>query len=277
MKKAALDNKIDKYESVTKTIENIKTLPSNPKSVNFALVLTVAKLDETYKDLGLYLTESEKTISSSFLGTDKDPRYLQMLSMQSEAQSNLATVTSQLHASKALDESKTFLTDFEFELRIANIPVRDIVYNDPIGSVIALQLERIQTYDNDIRTQQQDMQARNNLLKQMNEVMSTIRAGRPTKTDDEKVIPQSVVATALALGIKMPDCATNGNACSQGDWDNTINNIKTAVDQNSSDSQFDTIRLKSMIDKRNQAFELISNLYSKQQQVMDALIRKFGS
>ena len=216
MKKAALDNKIDKYESVTKTIENIKTLPSNPKSVNFALVLTVAKLDETYKDLGLYLTESEKTISSSFLGTDKDPRYLQMLSMQSEAQSNLATVTSQLHASKALDESKTFLTDFEFELRIANIPVRDIVYNDPIGSVIALQLERIQTYDNDIRTQQQDMQARNNLLKQMNEVMSTIRAGRPTKTDDEKVIPQSVVATALALGIKMPDCATNGNACSQG-------------------------------------------------------------
>ena len=149
--------------------------------------------------------------------------------------------------------------------------------NDPAGFIMALQLERTQMLDRDIMGQQADMQARNELLRKLNDAMAETRSGRPPgKPEAPRHMDPTFAARLRDLGISLPRNVSEASFTQAG-WDNVINNIKTVIDQNNNDSQFDTIRLNSLLTKRNQAFELLSNIMSKQQQVMDNLIRKFGN
>lgn len=150
---------------------------------------------------------------------------------------------------------------------------------DPVGGIVALQLERTQILDKTIMSQQKDMEERNNLLKQLNTVLQDLRASRPPgKPETTKAFPPGLVKAAMDLGVKFPaEAETAGKVFTQAEWDNVLNNVKSVIDQNNNDSQIDTIRLNSMLTKRNQAFEMMSNIMTKQQQVMDNLIRKFGN
>jgi len=59
-------------------------------------------------------------------------------------------------------------------------------------------------------------------------------------------------------------------------WDQFIQNIKSFVDTNNNDSQLMMVRLQDIQQKRDNAFELVSNLIKKLGQVDEQIIQGMG-
>ena len=72
------------------------------------------------------------------------------------------------------------------------------------------------------------------------------------------------------LGVELERGATV--QISQTKWDDAIANIKTAVDTINNQSQMDMVRLQGLMDKRNQAFDMMTNTISKSGKSLDGVI-----
>ena len=62
------------------------------------------------------------------------------------------------------------------------------------------------------------------------------------------------------------------NKLDQGEFDAMINNLKSSIDTVNSQSQMDMVRLQGLMDKRNQAFDMLTNNLSKFSKSMDSVI-----
>lgn len=124
------------------------------------------------------------------------------------------------------------------------------------------------------------MQARNNLLKDLNSALATMRAERP---NDEKTVrsygtfidsqgkTRSVYEFLQANGIAIE---TNCNDVYgiQAEFDAAINNVRAAIDSANSEGQMAVISLQGLLDKLNQVTELTSNVLSKDEKANEAVI-----
>lgn len=150
-----------------------------------------------------------------------------------------------------------------------------------LGSIMTLILmERHDIYQNQIRSQIDDMQARNNLLKDMNNALAALRTNRPT---DEKAVrdygsfvdsqgkTQDVFDWMQANGISI-ETEKNDKKGVQSQFDAAINNLKAAIDSANSEGQMALIFLQGLLDKLNQVAELMSNLLSKDQKIKEVII-----
>jgi hypothetical protein len=145
--------------------------------------------------------------------------------------------------------------------------------------ILAIQVERGQILDNQIKDQMEEMQKRNATLRELNAAMSALRGARPdgkpdTKKDISNVTftgadgtPKNAVSYLQGLGVNV-----SGGDISQTKWDDNIANIKTAVDSINNQSQMDMVRLQGLMDKRNQAFDMMTNTISKSGKSLDGII-----
>lgn len=170
--------------------------------------------------------------------------------------------------------------------------------------MMMLQLDRTEQLDKQIQDQMNEISQRNNKLKAMNELLSAMRKAKSDGSNDNinvtidgktkplyskmesytdknwlgiKQTKQREVAAddswAKEYGIKWTDI--NGGASKKtrdGQWDTNIENLKGVIDGMNSDSQLSMIRLQSLIDKRNQAYEMASNTLQKVSQNLDKLV-----
>ncbi|WP_445222831.1 hypothetical protein ACKWRH_45620 (plasmid) [Bradyrhizobium sp. Pa8] len=186
-------------------------------------------------------------------------------------------------------------------LAVANVPAGGL----SLSSIMILVLmERHDIYLNQIRSEYDDMQVRNNLLKDMNKALATLRTNRPT---DEKTIKgygtfvdsqgytQDVFEWMQAHGIPMDtkeghkvkvtwgveggkfrlmltDTENAEKKGVQSQFDAAINNLKAAIDSANSEGQVALIHLQGGLDKLNQVTELMSNLLSKDQKIKELII-----
>ncbi|MGY4319178.1 hypothetical protein [Bradyrhizobium sp. JR3.5] len=150
-----------------------------------------------------------------------------------------------------------------------------------LGSIITLVLmERYAIYQNQIRSQIDDMQARNNLLKDMNKALAALRTNRPA---DEKAVrdygsfvdsqgkTQDVFEWMQANDISI-ETENSDKRGVQSQFDAAINNLKAAIDSANSEGQMALIFMQGLLDKLNQIAELMSNLLSKDQKIKDVII-----
>ncbi|MBB4383505.1 hypothetical protein [Bradyrhizobium sp. SBR1B] len=179
-----------------------------------------------------------------------------------------------------------------------------------LGSIMTLALmERHDIYQNQIRSQIDDMQARNNLLKDMNKALAVLRTNRPT---DEKAIKDygsfvdsqgttqdvfewmrqngiPIAATedqqkmrftwwdpsshmAGPIGPMLIATQNGGKRGVQSQFDAAISNLKAAIDSANSEGQMALIFLQGVLDKLNQVAELMSNLLSKDHKIKEVII-----
>jgi hypothetical protein len=143
--------------------------------------------------------------------------------------------------------------------------------------LMAIQIERANILDGQIRDQMEDMQNRNEWLRDANAALQALRAKRPnndtavadsrgefTNSKGEK----KMVATWLSEnGIKIPEGERK-----QAHFDTLISNLKGSIDTVNSQSQMDMVRLQGLMDKRNQAFDLITNSLSKFNKSLETVI-----
>lgn len=113
-----------------------------------------------------------------------------------------------------------------------------------------LQIDRTKVLDESIADQMDQIQERNKLLKNYTEELAGLRkqlAGLDREDDEDAY---------HSLEIQ-------------------IENLKGKIDALNSDSQLDMIRLQSLIDKRNQAFEMASNTLQRDQKTRDSITGNF--
>ncbi|MGY3614198.1 hypothetical protein [Bradyrhizobium sp. USDA 10063] len=169
-------------------------------------------------------------------------------------------------------------------------------------------MERHDIYQNQIRSEYDDMQARNNLLKDMNKALAALRANRPTdeKTAkdygtfvDSQGTTQDVFVWIHQKGIPIEgreerkkkvfgfdrqthkyglyepmstEAKKGGMRGVQSQFDAAINNLKASIDGANSEGQMALIYLQGLLDKLNQVAELMSNLLSKDQKIKEMII-----
>ncbi|RZN12518.1 hypothetical protein CWO89_42305 [Bradyrhizobium sp. Leo170] len=141
-------------------------------------------------------------------------------------------------------------------------------------------MERHDIYQNQIRSQIDDMQARNNLLKDMDEALAALRTNRPT---DEKTVKdygsfvdsqgktQDVFEWMQANGISI-ETENSDKRGVQSQFDAATSNLKAAIDSANSEGQMALIFLQGLLDKLNQVAELMSNLLSRDQKIKEVII-----
>lgn len=140
-------------------------------------------------------------------------------------------------------------------------------------------IERHDIYAMELQFENDSMKARNNLLKDMNGALATLRTNRPnddksTKSygtfTDWRGLPVHVIDWMRANGIAINDVGQASGV--QADFDAAINNVKAAIDSVNSEGQISMVHLQDLFGKSNQEFELMSNILSKDQKTSELII-----
>ena len=147
--------------------------------------------------------------------------------------------------------------------------------------ILAIQVERGQILDKQIKGQMEDMQKRNEWLRDANAALAAMRNNRPTTDSDGKPSygtftdangrKQDVATWARANGIDVPT-APDHHGIKQSQFDAAIQNMKSSIDTVNNQSQMDMVRLQGLMDKRNQAFDMMTNTLSKTGKSLDSVI-----
>ncbi|MBR1004306.1 hypothetical protein ABIF66_011826 [Bradyrhizobium japonicum] len=165
--------------------------------------------------------------------------------------------------------------------------------------MVLVLMERYGIYQDLIRSAYDDMQARNNLLKDMNKALSVLRTNRPTDEKAakdygtfvdsqgttqhvfewmrEKGIPIEATKTKQLnpIPIPSPDTQTGGKRGVQSQFDAAINNLKASIDGANSEGEMAMIYLQGLLGKHNDVAALMSNLLSRDQKIKEMIIGNF--
>ncbi|RTE88301.1 hypothetical protein D6B98_36565 [Bradyrhizobium sp. LVM 105] len=141
-------------------------------------------------------------------------------------------------------------------------------------------MERHDIYQNQLGSQLDDMQARNNLLKDMRDAMAALRTNRPP--DECKVRDygsfvdwqgktQDVFDWMQAHGISIEKEKGDKKGV-QSQFDAAINNLNGAIDSANSEGEMAMIYFQRLLDDVNRVAELMSNVVSKDEKTKGMIV-----
>jgi pimeloyl-CoA synthetase len=142
-----------------------------------------------------------------------------------------------------------------------------------LGDLIMLiQSERAELLESQLQDQVKQMQYINAKIKEANDWLAQARSLKEQATDKKcSEEPQAMRDWADANGINMSD-VNNDKLHTKSEWEGPIASIKAHIDGLNSSSQMEMIRLQSLMNKRNQAFEMMTNALNKISGSMDKVI-----
>lgn len=159
-----------------------------------------------------------------------------------------------------------------------NITVGDIKGLDLESAMMAIQSQRANLLENQLKTQIEGIQKRNSDIAALNALAGELRKFRSGGTDKEKwanlganaAEGKANYARVKAAGLSMPTGADEVNEPGTGIYDakqKTFDawneEIKGKIDSLSSNQQMDMLRMQSLTNKRNEAFDLMTNFIKK--------------
>jgi hypothetical protein len=164
--------------------------------------------------------------------------------------------------------------------------------------MMMLNLDRTENLDKQIALQLDDIQKRNDTIKQLTEFLSQARQSKSAGWDDGCAngsnsndghgkmtingVTKSIQGTggwAETLGITWTDVInarpSDKDKAAKWDavWDANIANIKSKIDTLNNDSQMDNIKLQNLLEKRGNAFEMASKVMDTNNQSVQATVR----
>lgn len=140
--------------------------------------------------------------------------------------------------------------------------------------------ERHDILETELRAENDSMQARNDLLKDLNGALAALRANRPNDEKNAKYYGAFMTSHGQWIdvyewmqknGIPL-ETINNDHIGLQSEFDTTINNVKAAIDSANSEGQMETIHFQDIYGKFNHEAELMSNCLSKDQKTSELII-----
>jgi len=140
-------------------------------------------------------------------------------------------------------------------------------------AIMAVQGERAKQMEQQLRDQIQAVQDRNEQIAKLNdaqsklsEVQADLQADAQTNqgiNDDQKEILKKAMEE-VGLNTKLPE--------NKGEIDALRSQLKSQIDAQSNSQQMDMLRLQSLSNKRNEAFDTMSNFIKKMQDSRSSVI-----
>ena len=141
-------------------------------------------------------------------------------------------------------------------------------------AMMAVQSQRANLLEGQLASQLDAVKARNSNISNFNEVLSSARsvlatfskdAGVDTKADMNTDIYKTLKDQAEKLGITDP-------ISSKQELEKFVENMKSKIDGESNSQQMDMLRLQSLSNKRNEAFDVMTNFIKKMQESRSSII-----
>ena len=154
---------------------------------------------------------------------------------------------------------------------IGNISGINLQSIDLETALQAVQSQRASLLEDQLKTQLNDVSARNNRISELNEALGNMRGLSGSLGDDANAKineedKDKYESIASKYGI---DTSTITN---KGELDKAIENVKSLIDGESNSQQMDMLRLQSLSNKRNEAFDLMTNFVKKMQENRSSII-----
>ena len=146
------------------------------------------------------------------------------------------------------------------------------------SAMMAIQSRRAQLLEEQLKTQLDAVQKRNDEIASLNALLTDLKKLRPAGTDKEKwgnlganaAEGKANYARVKAAGLAMPTGADEVNEpgtgiydAKQKTFDQWTEQLKGKIDAMSSSQQMDMLRMQSLTNKRNEAFDLMTNFIKK--------------
>lgn len=161
---------------------------------------------------------------------------------------------------------------------IGQVTVRDVKGLDLETAMMLVQSQRAELLESQLRTQLDAISARNSSIADLNTLLGDLKALRPGGTDPEKwgnlgasaAQGRANYARLKAAGVSFPAGADEVNEPGTGihdarqkTFDAWAEQIKGKIDSMNSSQQMDMLRMQSLTNKRNEAFDLMTNFIKK--------------
>jgi len=147
-------------------------------------------------------------------------------------------------------------------------------------AMMKVQSERAKLLEGQLKTQLDAVQQRNKDIAKLNELIGKLKSLRPAGTDPQKfgnlganqAEGRAVYQSLKDAGVTMPtgddlvdEPGTNIYDARQKTYDIWVEQLKGKVDSLNSSQQMDMLRMQSLTNKRNEAFDTMTNFIKKMQ------------
>lgn len=130
--------------------------------------------------------------------------------------------------------------------------------------IMSVQTERANLLESQLADQAKAIQDRNALIAQANDMLARAQQLKNQAAQNNNATDGGADMKAFfdQNGIKY-DTTGNDMINNKDEWDVAIQGLKNFTDKLNSNSQMDMIRLQSLMNKRDQAFEMMTNVLQK--------------
>ena len=182
---------------------------------------------------------------------------------------------------------------------VGSIGALDLSSMDLETALMMVQSQRVSLLDQSLNDQIKEVQARNELTASLNDMQAALnglKAALPSKdpkpgdrvadTPENRALAAKFASHSHALDRGTSPVGVSGaigedNAVSSSqisslptreDLEKMITSLKSEIDTNSNTQQMDMLRLQSMSNKRNEAFDVMTNFVKKMQDSRSSII-----
>lgn len=174
---------------------------------------------------------------------------------------------------------------------VANVAPIDLSSMDIETAMMMVQQQRVSLLDSQLKDQIAEVQARNTLVASLNNDLSTLNQFAGLFSSDAKPDDKISASTMVHVGGKemsLGDALTGLNHADAGalkigemlqdgqiskaELTESIVNAKSLIDTAANSQQMDMLRLQSMTNKRNEAFDVMTNFVKKMQDSRSSII-----
>ncbi|MDQ8033436.1 MAG: hypothetical protein REJ50_15595 [Bordetella sp.] len=182
---------------------------------------------------------------------------------------------------------------------VGNISSLDLSSMDIETALMMVQSQRVSLLDSQLNQQIQEVQNRNKLTASLNDMqaaLNSMKATLPSKdaapgdkvpdNADNRQLAANFATLSSALGMGTSPVGVNGTVDNEKGvsasqissmptregLEKMINSVKTQLDTASNSQQMDMLRLQSMSNKRNEAFDVMTNFVKKMQDSRSSII-----
>lgn len=134
-------------------------------------------------------------------------------------------------------------------------------------ALAAVQSQRAQLVDQQLAQQLKNVQARNDEIAKLNQLLSELNLLRGGRAPYVLTTDQQTRLNAAGVAAN-----ASNRSYDAGQLDGFINTLKSKLDGLSNSQQMDMLRLQSLTNKRNEAFDIMTNFIQKMQDSRSSII-----
>ncbi|MBU6949801.1 hypothetical protein [Hahella sp. HN01] len=144
---------------------------------------------------------------------------------------------------------------------------------DPFTRIMLLSEERVALLDEQVKSQSERMQSINSKIKDYGSTISKVNteAAKLEKDDSKVTLSDEMVTELKAKGVDVP-----GKEVTKAQLNSFAEDLKQKRDGFNNDSQMEMIRLQGLINKQQQAYQLMTNIQKKEHDTIMATINKIN-